>query len=300
MPTFTVYAIIEGCFIQTKLQLSEDLEAQTVGTLGGLSHLEFMRQFTKEKTEGRKAFVPEAETLQAWNSAQPVTVLARKNVQATTPREAETNVGVELEKAVRLLSLITGNAGRIFAFLVTADDELWVRLYPPRLVTRLRLGFGNVGSKYETMLREHFQKAFRHPRLGLLYSLLYEANAEANWEFKFLKIYTVLEVASAHISVPKVPKGSSKTAERIKGLFRQMNVGLSMQPIDPSWPHKEDVIEITRQVRRRVAHDGKFDPWHPKVPGYCRDAVPKLPNVLDQVRSYAEVAVSFLANTLFK
>lgn len=237
MPTYTVCALVEGCFLQAPLQLTPELQVEMAGTLAGLSQREFMRQFTEKETKSQRVFVPDAQIVQAWQSAQVVALFKRKNVQADSPQEAEAKVTVELDRAVRLLSLITGNAGRIFGLLLLADDASWVKLVTPRVITRLRLGFGNTGTQYEAMLRGHFEKALRHPRLALLYSLLYETNAEANWEFKFLKLYTLLDVASAHISVSNGPVGSSESAERIKELFRKMNVSLSMQAIDASWSH---------------------------------------------------------------
>jgi hypothetical protein len=297
MQTFVVYALARNCFLQAEMSLSPNLTATPLGDLVGLSEAALVDAFLKRLTGGKEQLSQKVNLAEQYGRSQPVCVLKREGVKTAGPQEAEQTVHTEIVRAVRLLSLITGNAGQVVAFVIRSKEESWVRMSPPHLSKRYRLGFGNIGPSYDTMIQEHFDKAARQPRLELLLSLLYDARIESTRDFAFLKYWTLLDTASSHVSVPRPAPGESEAAMRIKALFGQMNVGISMGPIDPSYKHNEDIIDITRIVRNRTAHDGAFDPNHARVPSYCKDAYQHIESILDQLSAYSEVAISFVANT---
>lgn len=299
LKSFTIHALVRNCFLQGSLELGPNLKAIPLGQLPGFSEEALVSAFLNQITGRRQTLNNPGELAREFGESQPVSVVMREGIAADGPEAAETEGRSELTRAIRILSLVTGNAGEILAFVVSCGSETWVRVVPSQSVRRIRMGFGNTGPQYEATLRQAFDNTGRNARLELLFSLLYDARKEDNRDFRFLKLWTLLDVASQHVAVAPPPLSDSEAANRIKELFRQMNVGLSMGPIDATYTHSEDIIDITRIVRNRTAHDGRFDPSHPRVPQFCRDAASHLDQVLDQVAAYSEVAVGFLANRYF-
>lgn len=229
-----------------------------------------------------KRIVSGAEWFKRSESSRPICVLLFENVYAASLNEAFPLVNARTDSVLNLLALNRHAAGQTIGTVITSrtmKPHLWIQLanegYGGNLIG------GPISGEDQHSLLSQDEAAQADPVLDLSLSLLRNAHAEGNEDFRYFRYWTILETLAAHrvargqpvtlldgtplIQKNGQPRTTSDAGPRVyqylKPLFQNVDEQSVVQPAENLW----EAVRAWYDRRNATAHRGRFDPADPKL-----------------------------------
>lgn len=274
------YAFLKNCFINEKMRIGQ-CELIPAGALSWIDEINHIQSFIKNHT-----FMNLNEILFHAEQSQPVTVVYFPKIFACSHKSSIDIIQKELEPLQLILTLSGSGYSSIFSIIVIdilTGKSFDTFTFPLNSSKRFLLGGAN-----PTFINKKFNKLKYSPQIKLYFTLFREAIVEENIEFRYLRLWNILETIAQSKKYTNLPKRNwngniikkSGRIEHIKDqVYELMRETLQPHGFTENIIHIIDsrisslkqenagsLVSIWYQHRNCMVHQGGCFPSNPK---YC-------------------------------
>lgn len=288
-----VHQLCSGLYLQEPLQLHDDLLAVPLRPLGYGSQANYAAQYSHEIAGAPVDQGGLTNLISQGQQALPVVCIVRTLAVDGSPDELERFASDSMTHARRILSWVAADEISPFAMVICTNSQSYFRMLPPSSRQRQRLGFGNTGDSFNSMIRKLMDSAATDEHFSFALSLFHDAQREENSLFKIARLFNCLECLAASLKA----KHEGKSRRAVKELFGD-EIGTIFTTVVTGKPYTFDVVEISGRLRDRLFHGVPFrrkdliEEYRPVFELLETDPKP----ILDSVQSLCEVEIARWAN----
>lgn len=247
----SVHRLVYGAFLQEPQYFSENVVAIPMKSLGYETQAQYLTKYSSEisKSEFNHESL-EKLVKQSENSLPVISVICFPN-NDDSPEKLELNTRIEFNLAIQIISWTSGNRLEEFGTLVRTVNERFVRITPPQIKKRTRLGFGNTGKDFNNQINRMIETSRNDEHFSYALSILHDANFEINPKFRIARYFNCLECLAYKL---KKDNPSRKAVKKLIGLEDGAMCEISLQ----GKKYRYDRIEIAGRIRDKLFHGTEF------------------------------------------
>jgi hypothetical protein len=248
-----VHLICIGSWIQTPLELGDEVMAVPLAPLGFAGEVHYLAQYVVQIVgAGFDATIAEKLIAEASESNPVVALCARLTVDAE-PHVLEEFASARLKKAQQVLSWISAREVSAIGVVVATTTLTHVRPLPPPYENRRFLfGIGGSREQFQETVLAVSRRAAEDERFAFALSLYHDALKEPNAEFRIARMFNVLEALAFRIKAHV--QGTRRAVKRLLGLADDARAEMAYEDSR----YRFDPIEIAGRLRAKLFHGVPF------------------------------------------
>lgn len=248
----SVHQLCLGAFIQEPLHIRSSISVYPLKPIGFDVEASYTARYANEIVGAAIEDKMLDELRAQGKHARPVIALAVKHKIDAPPGQLERVATPLLAHARSVISWVAGEIPVPFAMVTSTTKETFFRMIPPRSRRRHRLGFGNTGPDYYSLLNRLMTAVERDERFAFALSLFREALREEHAEFRVARFFACLEALAYRL---KARVGSRQAVRLLLGLERGAMASVKIDGVD----YRYDRVEIGGRIRDKLFHGVPFD-----------------------------------------
>lgn len=272
---WTIFALYSNAFIQAPIEIDEytSIIPLPVG-LGAKDKAELIEWAVSKFILNGEQWIFQRDILDKYRGDNStLCVRLKMDLQSESPDEIFELAKKRLNIVTNFLSYYQKNAIELFG-IILANSKFYVKIIHdnPRKIHQ----FDNLPQIFKSAI----ELSERQPRVKLYFDIYYDALKETDLDFKYFKLYSLLEVMAQPYGdeipfptgiIPDDEKDKRKPypLEKVKALFVDLEIGIPLI-------NDKSLVDIASKHRNCVSHFGMCSPdLNSKCAAWCKDLIVK-------------------------
>ncbi|MDK2888413.1 MAG: hypothetical protein PWP72_1291 [Thermoanaerobacter sp.] len=273
MGIYRVLYFLRDCPVQWHLKISDDIALIPLGELGRLHEAEFISEFCNKNN------FPDIDVMAFKDHPMcrtPVVGLLIDNIKAQSLEEVENVIETKKQNIIAIISYYWKQVAIPFGVLVfnMNDGRMAWRLIENNLRRIINIPFDNPSVMFKVILDNMTDNhALRH-----WFFMFFEGIREQNFDYKWFKYMSLLEVISKYLH--RRGLAPKDTKQGIRKLYSLINLAT------PQKRGAYDGIDVAYKHRHCSAHFGGCIPGqNHDCESWCQDWLPDIESLLEHIES---------------